>query len=344
VQNYGRVGTIYKVDSQAKSAIIISMLKLILRKVSYIGLMLLLISLISFTMIHLAPNSFFAAGGLNPNITPQSIEHLKSVYGLDKPLYIQYLLWLKALLQLDFGLSFASGQEVLTEIGSRIGITLGMNIVALLFVFWISIKLGVESALRGGKYGEYIKQISLLSYATPSFYLALILILVFALKLEIFPISGVEGFEPKEGLWHYVDMAYHLILPIFVMVFVGFGSLLLYIRSLTLDILKSDYIFFAKARGVDDKILKRVYIYPNLKPFVVTILGLSLPGLLGGSIILEQIFSIDGMGLLFYQSALSRDYPVIMGILMIGAFLTLLGNILADLVLMKINPHYSTDK
>jgi peptide/nickel transport system permease protein len=314
--------------------------KLILKKLSYIAIMLLLISVISFSMIHLAPNSFFAAGGLNPNITPESIEHLKSVYGLDKPVYIQYLIWLKALLQLDFGLSFASGQSVLSEIGSRIGITLGMNLVAMVFVFLIAVKLGVESALQGGKFENSVKQLSLLSYAMPSFYLALLLVLFLALKLAWFPISGLEGLEPKKGIAHYLDVAYHLILPISVMVFAGFGSLLLYIRSLTLDILKSDYIFFAKARGVNVKQLKQIYIYPNLKPFVVTILGLSLPGLLGGSVILEQIFSIDGMGLLFYQSALSRDYPVIMGILIIGAFLTLLGNVVADMVLLKINPHY----
>ncbi len=304
-------------------------------------MMLILISIISFSMIHLAPNSFFAAGGLNPNITPESIEHLKAVYGLDKPVTIQYLLWLKALLHLDFGLSFASGQSVLSEIGSRIGITLGMNLVAMVFVFWIAIRWGVKSAIRGGRYEESIKQVSLLSYATPSFYLALLLVLLFALRLDLFPISGLEGFELREGIWYYLDIAYHLVLPISVMVFVGFGSLLLYIRSLTRDILKSDYIFFAKARGVKERELKKIYIYPNLKPFIVTILGLSLPGLLGGSVILEQIFSIDGMGLLFYQSALSRDYPVIMGILIIGAFLTLLGNIVADLVLLKINPHYN---
>ncbi len=112
-----------------------------------------------------------------------------------------------------------------------------------------------------------------------------------------------------------------------------------YIRSLTIDILKSDYIFFAKARGLSEDVIIKRYIYPNLMPFIVTILGLSLPGLLGGSVILEQIFSIDGMGLLFYQSALSRDYPVIMGILVIGAFLTLLGNIIADLILLKIDPY-----
>ena len=315
------------------------MIKLILEKSLYILSMLLLISLLSFAMIHLAPNSFFAAGGLNPNITPESIAHLKSVYGLNKPLYMQYLLWLKALLHLDFGLSFASGRGVLTEIGSRIGITLGINVVAMVLVFFLSIKLGVASALKGGKFEEGVKQLSLLSYATPSFYLALLLVFLFSFKLQWFPISGLEGFESYSGVIYYLDLAYHLVLPITVIVFVGFGSLLLYIRSLTLDILKSDYIFFAKSRGIGEKELKRVYIYPNLKPFIITILGLSLPGLLGGSVILEQIFSIDGMGLLFYQSALSRDYPVIMGILIIGAFLTLLGNVIADLILLKINPN-----
>lgn len=114
----------------------------------------------------------------------------------------------------------------------------------------------------------------------------------------------------------------------------------MYVRSLTVDILKSDYIFFAKARGIDGYPLLRYYILPNLSPPIVTMLGLSLPGLIGGSVILESIFSINGMGLLFYQSAMSRDYPVIMGILIISAFLTLVGNIVADLVLLKLNPHF----
>ncbi len=112
----------------------------------------------------------------------------------------------------------------------------------------------------------------------------------------------------------------------------------MYVRSLSINILKSDYVFFAKSRGLDRKRLFRYYLLPNLSPPIVTMLGLSLPGLIGGSVILESIFSINGMGLLFYQSALSRDYPVIMGILIISAFLTLLGNILADLALLKLNP------
>ncbi|MBN2767991.1 MAG: ABC transporter permease [Campylobacterales bacterium] len=317
------------------------MTKLIIQKTFYLLLMLFLISLISFFMIHLAPNSFFSAGGLNPNMTPESIEHLKRVYGLDKPIIIQYILWLKSITMLDFGISFASGLSVLDEIQSRVGITLGMNITAMIAIFWLALWLGVKSAFGNEKTTKKIKQLSLLSYSMPSFYLALLFILFLSYKLDLFPIGGLNSFEVEEGtLDWYIDRVYHLILPISVMVFVGFGSLTLYIRSLTIDILKSDYIFFAKARGLDDTMIKKRYIFPNLLPFIITILGLSLPGLLGGSVILEQIFGIDGMGLLFYQSALSRDYPVIMGILIIGAFLTLLGNIIADILLYKLNPNF----
>ncbi len=303
--------------------------------------MLLLISLISFLAIHAAPNSFFAAGELNPNITKESIEHLKAIYGLDKPLFEQYLHWVWALLHLDFGLSFASGKAVVDEIVSRLPITLTINLVSMFFVFFISLWLGIKAALKQQSLEDKaIKQLSLVSFAMPSFYLALLLILFLSLKLGWFPISGLQSIEPKEGIAKLIDQAWHLSLPIFVMVFGGIGGLTMYVRSLTLEILKSDYIFFAKARGIDDKTVRKKFIMPNLMPSIITILGLSLPGLIGGSVIIESIFSINGMGLLFYQSALSRDYPVIMGILIITAFLTLLGNVLADLILAKLNPYF----
>ena len=315
-------------------------MRLFLKKVLYIGGMLLLISLISFIAIHAAPNSFFAAGELNPNITKESIEHLKAIYGLDKPLWEQYLRWVWAILHFDFGLSFASGKGVSEEIAQRLPITLVINIISMVLVFYISLKLGISAALRQHSLKDRaVKQLSLFSFAMPSFYLALLLILLFGLKLGWFPISGLQSIEPKEGLMVWVDYAWHLAIPIFVMVFGGIGGLTMYIRSLTLEILKSDYIFFAKARGIDERSIRKRFILPNLMPSVVTILGLSLPGLIGGSVIIESIFSINGMGLLFYQSALSRDYPVIMGILIITAFLTLLGNVLADLALLKLNPY-----
>ncbi len=316
-------------------------MKLFLQKLLYVALMLFIIALISFIAIHAAPNSFFASGELNPNITKESIEHLKAVYGLDKPLYVQFFSWIWALLHLDFGISFASGKAVKEEILSRIPITLIINVISMVLVFVISLWLGIKAAMRQDSgFDRMLKRFSLISYAVPSFYLALLLIIFFSVKLGWFPISGLHSLEPKEGIWKFLDEAWHLVLPIFVIVFGGIGSLLMYVRSLTIDILKSDYIFFAKARGVDDKTLLRRYILPNLSPPIVTMLGLSLPGLIGGSVILESIFSIDGMGLLFYQSAMSRDYPVIMGILIISAFLTLVGNIIADLVLLKLNPHF----
>ncbi len=315
------------------------MIKIALQKILYVVFMLLIISIISFGAIHLAPNSFFASGELNPNITAESLQQLKKIYGLDKSLFMQFVSWLNALIHLDFGISFASGKMVKDEILSRLPITLIINIISMVFVFVVSIYFGIKSAFRqNSKYDKMMKNISLISYAMPSFYLALILIILFAVKWKLFPISGLHSPTKLVGFAYVLDEAWHLVLPIFVMVFGGVGSLIMYIRSLSLNILKSDYIFFAKARGISNKDLFWRYLLPNLSPPVVTILGLSLPGLIGGSVILESIFSINGMGLLFYQSALSRDYPVIMGILIISAFLTLLGNIIADLVLLKLNP------
>ena len=312
---------------------------LFVKKLFYICFMLFLISAISFGAIHLAPNSFLSGGELNPNMTPESIAALKAVYGLDKPLFEQYTDWVSNILTLNFGISFVSGNSVIDEIGKRIGITISMNFVALIFVFLISIWLGIKAALKHEQKEDYIiRQFSLISFSMPSFYLALLLIIFLSLKLELFPISGLHSIEPKTGIWYYLDMAWHITLPVFVMIFVSLGSMIIYIRSLTLEILKSDYYFFAKSRGLSSKQLLRRYILPNLLPPIVTLLGLSLPGLIGGSVILEAIFGIEGMGQLFYSSALSRDYPVIMGILMIGAFLTLHGNVIADLLLLKLNP------
>ncbi len=315
---------------------------LLLKKALYLVVMLLLISFISFLAINAAPNSFLSAGELNPNMTPEAIEKLKAVYGLDKSMFEQYISWISNLVQLNFGVSFVSGQDVTSEILKRLPITFIMNITAMLFVFSLSIYLGVKAALHHEKRLDYcIRQLALVSFSMPSFYLALLLILIFSVGLDWLPIAGLHSIEPKEGFSYYADMAWHLVLPVGVMIFVSLGSMIIYIRSLTLEILKSDYLFYAKARGLSERIILRRYIIPNLLPPIITLLGLSLPGLIGGSVILEAIFGIEGMGQLFYLSALSRDYPVIMGILTVTALLTLLGNMSADLILIKLNPYAS---
>ena len=315
-------------------------MKTIISKILYIVLMLLIISIVSFLAIHSAPNSFFGAGELNPNMTKEAIAQLKAIYGLDKTLTQQYFDWVINILTLNFGISFVSGQDVSTEIFKRLPITLSMNITALVFVFVLSLYLGIKSALCYEKKSDYIiRQISLVSFSMPSFYLALLFIIFFALKLDWFPIAGLHSIEAKTGFANLLDMSWHLTLPIGVMIFTGLGSMIIYVRSLTLEILKSDYYYFALSRGLSKTKLLRFYILPNLLPPIITLLGLSLPGLIGGSVILESIFGIQGMGQLFFMSAMSRDYPIIMGILMVTAFLTLAGNMLADLILLKLNPY-----
>ena len=307
--------------------------------------MLLLITMISFLAIHAAPNSFLSGGELNPNMSTEAIAHLKSVYGLDKPLWEQYYDWIVNMAQLNFGISFVSGQDVTSVIMKRLPITLGINIISMILVFGLSIRMGIKAAMCFERKTDHaIRQLALVSFAMPSFYLALLLILLFSVQLEWLPITGLHSIGgPDAGLGYYLDTAWHLVLPVFVMVFLALGSMTVYVRSLTLEILKSDYYFFARSRNLSERTLLRRYILPNLMPPVITLLGLSLPGLIGGSVILEQIFGIEGMGQLFYLSALSRDYPVIMGILMITAFLTLLGNMAADLLLLKLNPYVMDD-
>lgn len=313
-------------------------MKYFIRSLLYTFLMLFLISLLSFGAIHMAPNSFMG-GELNPNMTPESIAQLRAIYGLDKSLLQQYTDWIHNLLTLNFGISFVSGAQVRDVVADRLPVTLWMNIVAMAMTFVISLWMGIKGAMSyEQKTDKILNQVSLLSFAMPSYYLALVAMMVLSVTLGWFPIAGMHSLEPPEGLGYYLDMAWHLTLPIAVMVFVGIGSLALYIRGLVIEILKSDYIYFARARGIAEGKIIRYYILPNLLPPIVTMLGLSLPGLIGGSVILESIFGIEGMGQLFYLSAMSRDYPVIMGILMMSAFLTLIGNQIADAVLLKLNP------
>jgi peptide/nickel transport system permease protein len=315
----------------------------LVKNIAYLIGMLFLISVISFAAIHAAPDSFIPAGGLNPKMTQENIAALKAIYGLDKSLIEQYFVWMQNLLTLNFGVSFTTGEPVLQEIQSRVGITLFISLFTLIVVFITSLYLGVKAGLSPhSRFDKAVKQLSLLSFSMPSFYLAILLILVFSVWFEWFPLTGLHstGVNEESFLSYYWDMLWHLVLPLTVIIFVSIGSMTMYVRSLVIEIMKSDYITFAEARNLEKRVIVRYYVLPNLVPPIVTLLGLSLPGLMGGSVILEQIFSIDGMGQLFYFSALSHDYPVIMGLLMITAFLTLLGNMIADTILLKLNPFF----
>ena len=312
------------------------MIEYILKR--FIGMVPLLIgiTIISFIVIHLAPGSpVEVESSLNPKITKETKERLKKIYGLDKPLHVQYFLWLKNIVKLDFGNSFAPDHgKVIDKIKSRIGITLTINVLSMVLIFIIGIPIGVLAAINERRFlDKFLSFFVFIGFALPTFWIALLLMMLFGIKLGWLPISGIKSLnhEHLPFLLQLLDYAKHLVLPLFVSAIGGLAGISRYVRGNMVEVLKMDYIVAAKARGLSTTKIYLKHALRNALLPVITILGLSVPGLIGGSVIFESIFSIPGMGMLFYQSVMSRDYPVIMGILTIGAILTLLGNLLADI-------------
>jgi len=271
---------------------------------------------------------------LNPNMNEETIARIRAHYGLDQPWHIQYLKWLRNMLMLDFGTSFApDGRPVLDKILERIPITIFINVVSLLLILAIAIPIGVSSAVKQGSlFDRGTTVFVFLGFAIPSFWLALLLMILFGVKLEWLPISGIRSLNYMElsQVGRFFDFAEHLILPIFISAFGGLASMSRYMRSNMLEVIRQDYITTARAKGLDERTVIFRHALRNALLPVITLLGLAIPGLIGGSVIVETIFAIPGMGFLFYQSVMMRDYPTVMGILVIGAVLTLLGNLFAD--------------
>ncbi len=301
------------------------------------------ITLISFFVIHLAPgNPLTEQLGLNPKVSASSRLMLTKLYGLNKPLLTQYFGWLKRIITLNFGISFtANHAPVITEIRRTIGITILINSFALIFIFLFSIPLGVLSAIKHDSLFDKITTVLVfIGFAAPSFWVALLLIIFFGIDLHILPIGGITsmGYNFLSPLEKITDIAKHLIMPVFVAGFGGIAGLSRYLKGNMLEVYRQDYIITARAKGLKERTVVYKHAMKNaLIPFI-TILGLSIPGLIGGSVIIETIFDINGMGRLFYQSVLARDYPTIMGILVIGAALTLIGNLLADIAYALVDP------
>lgn len=306
--------------------------------------LLLGITMISFAVIHLAPGEPTGLQAeFNPKITKEARERLRAYYNLDKPLPVQYVLWLKKVMTLDFGRSFSpDGRPVTEKILERLPITLLINVSSMILILLVAIPIGIYCATRQGSLGDRTLTVFVfVGYATPTFWLALLLMMLFGVKLGWLPISGIRslvGYE-KLSLWGKVlDWTRHLLLPVLVSAFGGLAGLSRYMRSSMLEVIRQDYITAARARGLPEgKVIYRHALKNALLP-VITILGLSVPGLIGGSVIFETIFSIPGMGQLFFYSVMARDYPVIMGMLVIGSVLTLLGNLLADIAYAWADP------
>ena len=300
------------------------------------------ITLITFGIMHLAPGEpTDLQTTLNPRVSAQAKENLRKLYGLDQPLHVQYTHWVKRLLTLDFGTSFVDGRPVTKKIAERMPITIIINILSLILIFIVALPIGVASATR--QYSLFDKATTLfvfLGFATPTFWLALLLMILFGVYLGWLPISGyqsldISGMGFGERLW---DWGRHLLLPVFVSAFGGLAGFSRYTRAEMLEVIRQDYIRAARAKGLSEPMVVYKHALRNALIPIITILGLSVPGLIGGSVIFETIFAIQGMGLLFYQSVLARDYPTIMGITVLGAVLTLVGNLMADLFYALTNP------
>lgn len=300
------------------------------------------ITVITFIVIHLAPGGpIEAQTELNIKASAEARENLKRLYGLDRPLHVQYLDWLRRFLRFDFGESFVDQRKVIDKIKERIPITLSINLISMTIIFLLALPIGVISAWKRNSIFDRVATIFVFAgFSVPHFWLALLLMILFGVELGWLPISGIQSIE-VEGMSFFerlIDIAKHLVLPVAVAATGGIAGLSRYSRSSMLEVLRQDYIRTAKAKGLPEKtVILRHGLRNALLP-VVTILGLSIPGLIGGSVIFETIFAIPGMGQLYYSSAMARDYPVVMGMLIIIAILTLLGNLIADITYALVDP------
>ncbi|MDQ7032907.1 MAG: ABC transporter permease [Desulfonauticus sp.] len=294
------------------------------------------ITVVSFWVIHLAPGSpTDLQTTLNPKASTEVRERLNKIYGLDKPLSVQYINWLKRIIHFDFGYSLSGDHRpVWDKIKERLPLTLALNLISMFFIFILAIPLGILSAVYADSWFDKLTTIFVfIGFSVPGFWLALLLMLWLGIYCPIFPISGLTSLNFSElSFWGKLwDLANHLALPVMVFTFTGLAGLSRYMRSSMLEVLGQDFILLARAKGLPYKIVILKHALKNALLPVITILGLSVPGLIGGSVIIESIFALPGLGQLFYQAVMARDYPIILGNLVLGAILTLVGNLLADL-------------
>lgn len=331
------------------------MLSYLLKRLFWMVPLLVGISLISFLIMHLAPGDITTSeAGFDPKSSEESRQKLREMYNLDKPVIVQYGLWLQRMVKLDFGNSFASHQRPVFwdskdkegnitpgMIKEALPISLLINVLSLGLIILIALPLGVISALTQNRLPDRsITLFVFFGFAIPGFWLALLMMYWTGVMHDWLPISGLhsQGAE-KLAWWQYAwDSLQHLALPVFISALSGLAGISLFVRNGMLDVLHQDYITTARSKGLPENSVVYKHALRNALLPLITILGLSIPGLIGGSVIAESIFAIPGMGKLFYDAVLMRDFPTIMGILTIGSALTLIGNLLADLAYAWADP------
>lgn len=310
------------------------------------------ITIITFFIIQLAPGNpverklQLEEGIKSQAITKEIVEETKKLYGLDKPIYVRYWIWLKQIATLDFGRSYKDHRPVIDKIAERIPITLTLNIISIVLIYLIAIPIGVYSAVRHGSAGERASTFFLfILYSIPSFWMAMILIFFLGggEYWNVFPVYGIlsPGAESYPFYEKAVNFLWHIVLPVFCLTYGSLAYLSRFQKGSLLEVLREDYVRTAAAKGLPrSKVILKHALRNALIP-IITILAGILPAMIGGSVIIETIFSIPGIGQLGFESVLARDYPMIMAIATISAFLTLIGILISDLVYVLIDPRIS---
>lgn len=276
-------------------------------------------------------------------VSQEVLDALMKQYGFDKPIHVRYLIWLKNLARLDFGDSFTYEEPVWDVIVSKFPVSLQFGIISLLLSYLICIPLGVMKAIKHGSAFDLVSSFVLFAmYSIPGFMLAILLIVYFAggSFLEWFPIGELHSDDYYDyGLWgKFVDRLHHFILPLICYMISSFTVLTMLMKNSLLEEIKKDYIRTARAKGLPEKVVYLKHALRNALIPIVTGLGSFLAIFFAGSLLLETIFNLDGIGLLSYRSILERDYNVIMGLVFFQSFLMLIGNLISDLAYVIVDP------
>lgn len=326
------------------------MLNYLIRRLFFLIPTFLGITIITFLIVHFVPGDPAVlaikqgqANSLRDPLTKEIIEQNRKLFGLDKPIHIQYILWLGRIIKLDFGNSYKDSQPVIKKINERLPVTLQLNIISIFLIYLFSLPLGVYNGIKYNSFSDkMITLILFMLYSLPTFWVATMLILFFGGGdyLNIFPIYGIssESAEQMNFLNWLCDRIWHLVLPVVSLTYGGFAYLSRYVKASVLEVLKMDFIRTARAKGLSEKVVIFKHAFRNSLIPIVVLFAYIFPALFGGSVIIEQIFSIQGLGKLSFDAILSRDYPVIMAMASISAFLTLIGILISDLFIMIIDP------
>ena len=293
---------------------------------------LLGVSLIAFFLVQ-ASGDPMAVYNANPNISAEDLVRLQKTYGFDKPVYVQYLYWLRNALTGNWGQSFLTHQDVLTMIGQRMGNTLLLMGTSFVLTILISMVLGIYSATHKYSLGDYVvTTLSFFGYAMPSFWFGLMLIIVFAVRFKELglPSLPAAGMYPVRGEPSFWELLKHMVLPVTVLSLISVAKYTRYLRSSMLEVIGQDYIRTARGKGASERQVLWRHAFKNAVIPLVTLIMMDIPSLFSGALITEQVFAWPGMGRMYWEHAVWVDYPVLMGIILLVSTLVVVCNLLAD--------------